>query len=197
MSYPISAHKDSNNKKSFLDSACFFCCLNVKIGKNNPHIRRLILTSYAGQSFYTKGGLHSSKNTIVAKKIGGNFMNIISTNNAPKAIGPYSQAIEANGTLYISGQIPLDPTTMELVSEDISAQTNQCLKSLQAILVEAGYSLENVVKCGIFLDDMNDFAAVNEVYGQYFSTHKPARACVEVARLPRDVKVEIEAIAVK
>ena len=124
-------------------------------------------------------------------------MKIISTNNAPQAIGPYSQAIEANGTLYISGQIPLDPTTMEFVSEDIAAQTHQCLKNLQAILVEAGYSLENVVKCGIFLADMNDFATVNEVYGQYFSTHKPARACVEVARLPRDAKVEIEAIAIK
>lgn len=124
-------------------------------------------------------------------------MNIISTSNAPKAIGPYSQAIEANGTLYISGQIPLDPKTMEFVSEDVIAQTHQCLKNIQAILAEAGYTLENVVKCGIFLADMNDFAAVNEVYGEYFSTHKPARACVQVARLPRDAKIEIEAIAVK
>jgi 2-iminobutanoate/2-iminopropanoate deaminase len=124
-------------------------------------------------------------------------MNIISTNNAPAAIGPYSQAIEANGTLYISGQIPLDPKTMEFVSEDVATQTDQCLKNLQAILTEAGYTIENVVKCGIFLADMNDFATVNEVYGQYFSNHKPARACVEVARLPRDAKVEIEAIAVK
>ena len=124
-------------------------------------------------------------------------MNIISTSNAPKAIGPYSQAIEANGTLYISGQIPLDPQTMEFVSEEIVAQTHQCLKNIQAILAEAGYTLENVVKCGIFLADMNDFAAVNEVYGEYFSTHKPARACVQVARLPRDAKIEIEAIAVK
>ncbi|MGL4373390.1 MAG: RidA family protein, partial [Turicibacter sp.] len=123
-------------------------------------------------------------------------MNIISTVDAPKAIGPYSQAIEANGTLYISGQIPLDPKTMEFVSEDIVEQTHQCLKNIQAILAEAGYAIENVVKCGIFLADMNDFAAVNEVYAQYFSTHKPARACVEVARLPRDAKIEIEAIAV-
>lgn len=124
-------------------------------------------------------------------------MNIITTDNAPKAIGPYSQAIEANGTLYISGQIPLDPQTMEFVSDEIEAQTHQCLKNIQAILTEAGYTLENVVKCGIFLADMNDFSAVNAVYGEYFSAHKPARACVQVARLPRDAKIEIEAIAVK
>lgn len=124
-------------------------------------------------------------------------MNIIATDNAPKAIGPYSQAIEANGTLYISGQIPLDPQTMEFVSDEIEAQTHQCLKNIQTILTEAGYTLENVVKCGIFLADMNDFSAVNAVYGEYFSAHKPARACVQVARLPRDAKIEIEAIAVK
>ena len=124
-------------------------------------------------------------------------MNIIATDNAPKAIGPYSQAIEANGPLYISGQIPLDPQTMEFVSDEIEAQTHQCLKNIQAILTEAGYTLENVVKCGIFLADMNDFSAVNAVYGEYFSAHKPARACVQVARLPRDAKIEIEAIAVK
>lgn len=124
-------------------------------------------------------------------------MNIISTKDAPQAIGPYSQAIEANDTLYISGQIPLDPVTMEFVSDEIEAQTHQCLKNIQAILTEAGYSLNHVVKCGIFLTDMNDFAKVNEVYGQYFNEHKPARACVQVARLPRDAKVEIEAIAVK
>ncbi len=124
-------------------------------------------------------------------------MNIISTDNAPAAIGPYSQAIEANGTLYISGQIPLDPQTMEFVSDDVAKQTDQCLKNLQAILECSGYSLKDVVKCGIFLADMNDFATVNEVYGRYFNDHKPARACVEVARLPRDAKVEIEAIAVK
>ncbi|MEE1236653.1 MAG: RidA family protein [Turicibacter sp.] len=124
-------------------------------------------------------------------------MKIISTTNAPQAIGPYSQAIEANGTLYISGQIPLDPQTMEFVSNDVEAQTHQCLKNIQAILSEAGYTLENIVKCGIFLADMNDFTVVNDVYAQYFSNHKPARACVQVARLPRDAKIEIEAIAVK
>jgi len=124
-------------------------------------------------------------------------MKIIETANAPAAIGPYSQAVEVGKTLYISGQIPLNPATMELISENVGEQTDQCLKSLVAILNEAGYAIENVVKCGIFLADMNDFAVVNEVYGKYFSTHKPARACVEVARLPRDVKVEIDAIAVK
>jgi len=124
-------------------------------------------------------------------------MRVISTPNAPAAIGPYSQAIEAGGTLYVSGQIPFDPQTMACVSDDVSEQTEQCMKNIVAILTEAGYALENVVKCGIFIKDMNDFAAINEVYGRYFSEHKPARACVEVARLPRDVLVEIEAIAVK
>lgn len=124
-------------------------------------------------------------------------MKVISTAHAPAAIGPYSQAIEANGVLYISGQIPFDPKTMECVSDDVSKQTDQCLKNIQGILTEAGYTLENVVKCGIFIKDMNDFTAINDVYGQYFSEHKPARACVEVARLPRDVKIEIEATAVK
>ena len=92
---------------------------------------------------------------------GGNQMKVIATPNAPQAIGPYSQAIEANRTLYISGQIPLDPQTMEFVSDEIEAQAHQCLKNIQAILTEAGYGLENVVKCGIFLADMNDFVVVN------------------------------------
>lgn len=124
-------------------------------------------------------------------------MKIISTPHAPAAIGPYSQAIEANGVLYISGQIPFHPETMTCIGEDIAQQTDQCLKNIKAILEEAGYTLENVVKCGIFIKDMDDFAKINEVYGTYFSNHKPARACVEVARLPRDVKIEIEATAVK
>ncbi|MCL2559996.1 MAG: RidA family protein [Turicibacter sp.] len=124
-------------------------------------------------------------------------MKVINTTHAPAAIGPYSQAIEAGNTLYVSGQIPLDPVTMEFVSDDPSEQTEQCLKNLKAIIEEAGLTLENVVKCGIFLKDMNDFAAVNEVYGKYFDAHKPARFCVEVARLPKDAKVEIDAIAVK
>lgn len=124
-------------------------------------------------------------------------MKIINTNQAPVAIGPYSQAIEAGNTLYISGQIPLDPQTMAFVSEKVKEQTHQCLKNLKAIVEEAGLTLENVVKCGIFLKDMNDFAAVNEVYGEYFDSHQPARFCIEVARLPKGAKVEIDAIAVK
>ncbi len=124
-------------------------------------------------------------------------MKIISTPLAPEAIGPYSQAIEANGTLYISGQIPLNPETMNVISDNITEQTHQCLKNIDAILHAAGYTLNHVVKCGIFLNDMTDFSEVNEIYGQYFNEQKPARSCVQVARLPRDVKIEIEAIAVK
>jgi len=124
-------------------------------------------------------------------------MKIISTDKAPAAIGPYAQAVEANGTLYVSGQIPFDPVTMDLVSEDVGVQTDQCLKNIKAILTEAGYTIENVVKCAVFLKDMDDFAVVNTVYAEHFAGHEAARACVEVARLPRDVKVEIDAIAVK
>ena len=122
---------------------------------------------------------------------------IINTPKAPAALGPYSQAIEVNGTLYISGQIPFVPETMTLVSDDVKAQTRQSLEHLKAILDEAGYTFNDVVKASCFIKDMNDFAAVNEVYAEYLGEAKPARACVEVARLPKDVKVEIELIAVK
>lgn len=122
---------------------------------------------------------------------------VINTSKAPAAIGPYSQAIEVNGTLYVSGQIPFVPETMTVVSEDVKEQTRQSLENVKAILEEAGYSLKDVVKAGVFIKDMNDFAAINEVYAEYLGEVKPARACVEVARLPRDVKVEIEVIAVK
>ena len=122
---------------------------------------------------------------------------IINTPKAPAALGPYSQAIEVNGTLYISGQIPFVPETMTLVSDDVKAQTRQSLENLKAILDEAGYTFNDVVKASCFIKDMNDFAAVNEVYGEYLGEAKPARACVEVAGLPKDVKVEIELIAVK
>ncbi|MGL5965159.1 MAG: RidA family protein [Fusobacteriaceae bacterium] len=122
---------------------------------------------------------------------------IISTTNAPSAIGPYSQAIEINGTLYVSGQIPFVPATMTVVSDDVKEQTRQSLENVKAILTEAGYSLNDVVKAGVFIKDMNDFALINEVYNEYLGDVKPARACVEVARLPRDVKIEIEVIAVK
>jgi len=124
-------------------------------------------------------------------------MKTINTNNAPAAIGPYAQAVEAGNTLYISGQVPLCPVRMEAVSEDVQVQTRQCMANLKAILEEAGYSFQNVVKCGIFLKNLEDFALVNEVYAEYFPEHKPARFCVEVSRLPRDVQVEIDAIAVK
>lgn len=122
---------------------------------------------------------------------------IIHTEKAPAALGPYSQAIEVNGTIFVSGQIPFVPETMTLVSEDVKAQTRQSLENVKAILEEAGYKMEDVVKAGVFIKDMNDFGAINEVYAEYLGKVKPARACVEVARLPKDVKVEIEVIAVK
>ncbi len=122
---------------------------------------------------------------------------IINTSNAPAAVGPYSQAIEVNGTLYVSGQIPFVPSTMTLVSEDIEEQTKQSLENVGAILKEAGYEFKDVVKAVVFIKDMNDFTKINGVYEKYLGEVKPARACVEVARLPKDVKVEIEVIAVK
>ena len=122
---------------------------------------------------------------------------IINTPKAPAALGPYSQGIEVNGTLYVSGQIPFVPETMTLVSDDIKAQTKQSLENLKAILDEAGYAFTDVVSATVFIKDMNDFGAVNEVYAEYLGEAKPARACVEVARLPKDVKVEIGLIAVK
>ena len=122
---------------------------------------------------------------------------IIHTEKAPAALGPYSQAIEANGTLYVSGQIPFVPETMTVVSDCVKAQTKQSLENIKAILEAAGYTFKDVVRAGVFIKDMNDFAAVNEVYAEYLGDVKPARACVEVARLPKDVKVEIEVIAVK
>lgn len=121
---------------------------------------------------------------------------IISTENAPGAIGPYSQAIKANGTVFVSGQIPIDPATGQFVSDDVAEQTEQVLKNLSAVLDAAGTSLANVVKTTVFLADMNDFAAMNDVYGRYFDSNKPARATVQAARLPRDARVEIDCIAV-
>jgi len=121
---------------------------------------------------------------------------VIFTEDAPKAIGPYSQAIKVNNMLYVSGQIPLIPETMVVVSDDVVLQTHQVLKNLKTILNEAGFTLNDVVKTTIYITDMNDFGRINEVYAQYFDTHKPARATVEVSRLPKDVKVEIDLIAV-
>ena len=120
----------------------------------------------------------------------------VQTDQAPAAIGPYSQAIVASGFVFTAGQIPLDPATMQLVEGDVSAQTEQVMKNLAAILQEAGAGLSSVVKTTVFLRDMNDFAAMNEVYGRHFGDHAPARSTVQVARLPRDVAVEIEAVAV-
>ncbi len=121
-------------------------------------------------------------------------MKAISTTKAPAAIGPYAQGIIVNNMFYSSGQIPLTAAG-ELVDGDIEAQTNQVFENLKAVLAEAGSSLDQVVKTTVFMQDMNDFAAMNEVYASHFGAHKPARSAVEVARLPKDVKVEIEVIA--
>jgi len=121
-------------------------------------------------------------------------MKAIHTENAPAAIGPYSQGIIVNNMFYSSGQIPLTAEGT-LVEGDIEEQTHQVFKNLQAVLKEAGASLETVIKATVFIKNMDEFAQVNEVYGEYFHTHKPARSCVEVARLPKDVSVEIEVIA--
>lgn len=121
---------------------------------------------------------------------------IISTENAPSAIGPYSQAVKTGNLVFVSGQIPIDPKTGEFVSDEVAEQTEQVLKNLSAVLEAAGSSLNNVVKTTVFLADMNDFATMNEIYAKYFSENKPARATVQAARLPKDARVEIECIAV-
>lgn len=119
---------------------------------------------------------------------------IISTDKTPAAIGPYSQAVKAGGFMFLSGQIPLDPATMEVVPGCVSCQTEQVLKNIQALLESQGQSLADVVKTTVFITDMGNFAAVNEVYGKFFSGKAPARSCVEVSALPKGVLVEIEAI---
>lgn len=121
-------------------------------------------------------------------------METIKTNKAPAAIGPYSQAVKAGDFLYISGQIPIDPATGEIVSGDIQVQTNQCMKNLQAICEAAGVTLKNAVKTTIFITDLQEFTKVNETYGEYFAENAPARACVEVSALPKNVAVEVEAV---
>ena len=120
---------------------------------------------------------------------------IISTKDAPEAIGPYSQAIKANGFIFTSGQIALDPATQQVIAGDVSAQTDRVLRNLSEILEAAGSGLGKVVRCTVFLRNMSDFAAMNAVYGKYFSTAPPARSTVEVVRLPKDVLVEIDVIA--
>ena len=121
---------------------------------------------------------------------------VINTKNAPGAIGPYSQGIIVGDFVYTSGQIPINPAT-GVMESDIKLATKQSMENIKAILEEAGTSLENVVKTSIFLKDLNDFAAVNEVYGTYFTENPPARSCVQVAKLPKDAVIEIEAIAIK
>ncbi len=120
----------------------------------------------------------------------------ISTEKAPRAIGPYSQAVVANGFVFVAGQLPIDPLTGQIVSGDISSQTKRVLENISCILEAAGTSLDQVVKTTIFLRDLGQFDAVNEAYGQYFSENRPARATVEVSRLPKGAEIEIEAVAV-
>lgn len=120
---------------------------------------------------------------------------IISTDNAPSAIGPYSQAVKANGMVFVSGQIPIDPKTGEFVSDDVAEQTEQVLQNLRNVLEAAGSSMESVIKTTVFVADMNDFGKMNEVYARHFTANFPARATVQAARLPKDAKVEIECVA--
>ena len=123
--------------------------------------------------------------------------NVISTDKAPAAIGPYSQAIEANGMIYTSGMIPIDPSTGELVTGSVEAQAEQAISNLEALLAASGSSIEKVVKTVVFISNMDDFGKINEVYAKHFKEPYPARSCVQIARLPKDVAIEIEAVAVK
>jgi 2-iminobutanoate/2-iminopropanoate deaminase len=122
---------------------------------------------------------------------------IINSNEAPAPIGPYSQAVLSNNMLFVSGQIALDSESGELINNNITEETHQVMKNMDAILSEAGMSFKNVVKCSIFIKNMGDFSTINEAYGQYFKSEPPARETVEVSRLPKDVNVEISCIAVK
>lgn len=122
---------------------------------------------------------------------------VIATDGAPKAIGPYSQAIKANGFIFVSGQTPIDPATQQLIEGDVRKHTERVLNNIKAILEKAGSSMEKIVRCGVFLKDMNDFAAMNEVYATFFKANPPARSTVQAARLPKDCIVEIDAIALE
>lgn len=121
---------------------------------------------------------------------------VISANNAPKAVGPYSQAIKIQNLVFTSGQIPIDPATGDIVDGGIENQAKQVLENLNAVLIEAGTGFDSVIKTTVYIKDMNDFVLVNKIYGQYFKEPYPARSCVEVARLPKDVSIEIEAVAI-
>ena len=122
-------------------------------------------------------------------------MKIVETNNAPKAVGPYSQAVISNDLVFVSGQIPIDPQTNTMVTSSFSDQVNQVLKNIKSILEEAGSSINNVVKTTVFIKDIKNFGVFNEIYASYFSENKPARSLVEVSNLPKDASVEIEVIA--
>jgi 2-iminobutanoate/2-iminopropanoate deaminase len=122
---------------------------------------------------------------------------VIATEHAPKAIGPYSQAIRANGLIFVSGQTPIDPATQQLINGSIGEQTERVLRNIEAILTQAGSAMAKVVRCGVFLKDMNDFTAMNEVYGKFFKSEPPARTTIQAARLPKDCMVEIDAIALE
>ena len=124
------------------------------------------------------------------------MIEVIATEKAPQALGPYSQAIRANGMIYCSGQIPIDPAVNAVTATTIEGQTRQAITNLKNVLEAAGSGLDKVVKTTVFISDMNDFAALNAVYAELFGDTKPARSCVQAARLPKDVKLEIEAIAV-
>ena len=119
----------------------------------------------------------------------------VATDHAPKAIGPYSQAVRAGNLLFVSGQVPIDPATGAIIDGDIAAQTHRVMRNLTAIVEAAGATMDDVVRCTVYLADMNDFAAMNEVYGSYFSQPAPARATIQAVRLPKDARVEIDVIA--
>lgn len=123
------------------------------------------------------------------------MLQVVATDRAPQAIGPYSQGIKFNGMIFVSGQIPLDPTSMQLVTGTIEEQTRRVLMNVSAILQEAGSGLDKVIKTTVYMKDMNEFEKMNAIYGEFFSNNKPARATVQVARLPKDVSIEIDAIA--
>jgi 2-iminobutanoate/2-iminopropanoate deaminase len=123
------------------------------------------------------------------------MLQVVATDRAPQAIGPYSQAIKFNGMIFVSGQIPLDPTSMQLVTGTIEEQTRRVLMNVSAILQEAGSGLDKVIKTTVYMKDMNEFEQMNSIYSEFFSNNRPARATVQVARLPKDVSIEIDAIA--
>lgn len=140
-------------------------------------------------------GAFSGSSPALAPRVLMSKKHIVSTERAPKAIGPYSQAVKANGLVFLSGQIPLDPATGEMVQGDVVAQTKRVMQNLEAVLAAAGSSFDKVVRATIFLADLGDFAKVNEIYGAHFDKEPPARATVQVAALPRGARVEIDLIA--